>query len=67
MPGAPSRSVKQYLPAVTPNDKCSELDLPRTQNNCFVRSELELCGPRNGLNVSTLRGLVRGVQHHFAR
>eukprot|EP00969_Alexandrium_andersonii_P239485 10571945-Alexandrium_andersonii.AAC.1 len=55
-----------YVPAVTPNNMRSELE-PSTMHNCFRCSELKLCGPRDGLNLSTLQGLVYGVRRHFAR
>eukprot|EP00969_Alexandrium_andersonii_P367538 15470934-Alexandrium_andersonii.AAC.1 len=39
---------------------------PPKMQHCFRRS-LELRGPRNGLNVSTLQGSVLGVRRRFAR
>eukprot|EP00969_Alexandrium_andersonii_P167686 7413226-Alexandrium_andersonii.AAC.1 len=39
-----------YLPALALNHKHSELELP-SMHSCFGRSELEVRGPRNGLNI----------------
>eukprot|EP00969_Alexandrium_andersonii_P045424 1994348-Alexandrium_andersonii.AAC.1 len=50
----------RYLPALSPSNKLSKLELPNMRH-CFRSSELELYGPRSGLNSSTLQGLVRGT------
>eukprot|EP00969_Alexandrium_andersonii_P213384 9422789-Alexandrium_andersonii.AAC.1 len=50
----PVPRFKNYLPALPPN-----------MQTCFRRSELELRGPRSGLNMFTLQGFVRGVQRNF--
>eukprot|EP00969_Alexandrium_andersonii_P307612 13597636-Alexandrium_andersonii.AAC.1 len=35
--------------------------------NCSKHPELELRGPRTGLNISTLLGLIRGVRCRLAK
>eukprot|EP00969_Alexandrium_andersonii_P334039 14761490-Alexandrium_andersonii.AAC.1 len=44
--------------------KRSEVELPNLHNRC-KRSELELRGPKSGLNFSTLQDLVRGGSAHM--
>eukprot|EP00969_Alexandrium_andersonii_P347672 15371818-Alexandrium_andersonii.AAC.1 len=53
------RACIQRLPVLNPHGKRSELEVPNMRSR-FRRSEIELRGPRNGLNIFNLQDLVRG-------